>query len=54
MSKSVAKFAKILDKVVKDCGGNDGGKGLDVFFEKFIFYLRLPLAWKEKSPYVDK
>ena len=56
MSKSVNKFSKILNKVAADMGGSEEHerKALDIFFEKFIRYLQLPLVWKGKSPFVDR
>ncbi len=54
MSKSVSKFNKILNKVVRDCGGEEDGRGLDIFFDKFVFFLQLPLASKTRTPFVDR
>lgn len=44
LGKCVRKLRKAYDEERTD---------KDKFFEKFVFFLQLPLTWEEKTPFVD-
>ncbi len=49
ISKSVSRFRKVWDKQ-----GQEDDKARRHFFARFVHYLQLPLAIKERTPYVDR
>lgn len=49
IGKSVARFRKIWD-----AHSEDEEPSKKHFFDRFIYYVRLPLALKERTPYVDR